>query len=249
MINPVTNRKIKRGGATHVRLTKLDKLPNPWIYFIKPNYGIRHKLLQINKLGKYSITKPRPANQIANIILTYIKKITQKKMHIITDGCANVGGNTISFLLKKFSVNAVEIDKPTCTILKNNISLYKFDIKYEVFCADYTTIYETLKQDIVFLDPPWGGVDYKKKKLLDLYLQTKSGKININMICYNLLAKKLTRLIVLKLPHNFNESGLSAQMNKLPFVVNQDIHQIYNKLNKKTFNLYMIYPHGIEHQT
>lgn len=92
-----------------------------------------------------------------------MKKIKRKKLYTITDGSANMGGNTISFLMNKFSVNVVEIDKPTCKILENNVSLYKFDIKYKVFYADYTIIYEKLKQDIVFLDPPWGGLQEKEK--------------------------------------------------------------------------------------
>lgn len=86
------------------------------------------------------------------------------------------------------------------------------------------------------------GVDYKKKKKLDLYLQTKSGKININMIGYRLFIKKLTKIIVMKLPHNFNESGLTKQMSKLPFVIVQDIHQIHSRLIIKAYDLYILYP-------
>ena len=33
-----------------------------------------------------------------------------------------------------------------------------------------------LKQDVVFIDPPWGGKNYKSKKNLDLFLS------NINII-------------------------------------------------------------------
>ena len=37
--------------------------------------------------------------------------------------------------------------------------------------ADYVSICRTLKQDVVFMDPPWGGPAYKDTAaLLDLYL-------------------------------------------------------------------------------
>jgi len=131
----------------------------------------------------------------------------------LTDGTANVGGNTISFYLSGIqTVNAVEIDKTTCDMLINNLQTYKLPT-VNVHCCDYLSIYKNLKQDIVFLDPPWGGPEYKKASILDLYL----GQTNIIDICAELMGEKKASLIVLKLPINYNLPALIAKMPSRSF--------------------------------
>ena len=140
--------------------------------------------------------------------------------------------NPISFLLHGLNVNSVEIDKPTCKMLRNNLNVYKFDKKkYKIFCKDYTQIYKKLKQDIVFIDPPWGGPAYKKKKALSLYLYQNGKKININDICYDLLKGKSVKLIALKLPSNFNYNKLYKKLEKLN--IDNTQYKIYYKKRYK----------------
>lgn len=155
---------------------------------------------------------------------------------IVTDGTANIGGNTISFYLNGiFQVNAVEMDDLTCQILKHNLEVYKLPTN-TVYCCDYLSIYKKLEQDVVFLDPPWGGPDYKKASLIDLYLggnsSEKSLTINIIDICAELMEEKKTTLIVLKLPLNYNLPGLIARMPNKNFLT----QKIYRK-KKHSYNV------------
>ncbi len=39
-----------------------------------------------------------------------------------------------------------------------------------VYNADYVKVGPSLWQDIVFMDPPWGGPEYKTAKSLDMFL-------------------------------------------------------------------------------
>ena len=61
------------------------------------------------------------------------------------------------------------------------------------------------QQTCFFLDPPWGGPDYKQYDKLQLSL----GKYNIPEICTKIYSKcSKLQLIVLKLPNNFDFDSL-----------------------------------------
>jgi predicted RNA methylase len=160
-------------------------------YFINVKNVNKSKLL-VSNVGKYSITHADDSIKISNIIKSYFgKNIT------ITDATANNGGNTISFALTFKNVNSVEIDKKEYEILINNINVYKIK-NIKTYNDDYLKIMDTLKQDVVFIDPPWGGKNYKKYKNLDLYL---GKKFLLNVI--NSLKDKC-KAIVCKVPFNYN---------------------------------------------
>jgi len=224
------NNKLKK-PVFKIKITKPEK------YFPKPKNNINFKLLEMSNTGIYSITKPLEAKKISNIIIQALQKLifedNKISNYIITDATSNVGGNTISFLLSNFKVNAIEIDNTTCSILKNNIQVYNINkSKYKIYCKDYTKIYKKLKQDIVFMDPPWGGPDYKYKSNIDLYL----SNISIIDICNSLFDNKLVKLIVLKLPKNYNYTRLFKKIKTKVFI----IHKIMNK-NKYYFDICLIY--------
>lgn len=54
-----------------------------------------------------------------------------------------------------------------------------------------------MKQDVVFIDPPW-GIKYFEKKKLSLFLSNKP----LVKVCRDLLGQ--TSLIVIKVPWNFD---------------------------------------------
>ena len=60
-----------------------------------------------------------------------------------------------------------------------------------------------LKQDLVFLDPPWGGTDYKKTISIDLFLDNINVVDIINNIYHN------TRHIAMKIPKNYNLNNVN----------------------------------------
>ena len=154
--------------------------------------------LKITTEGTYSLSGWKDANLTSKLIKKYMKTANLT----ITDGTANVGGNVISFANVFTKVNAVEINKTNFKVLQHNIkNVYGLD-NVRLHHDDYTKIFQKLQQDVVFLDAPWGGVDYKKHESLDL---TLSG-MKISHWCG--LLNKYCKLIVLKVPINFNKSEI-----------------------------------------
>jgi 16S rRNA G966 N2-methylase RsmD len=179
------------------------------IYF--PIYkDINLSELKISEVGKYSISKPKDAFIINNIIASYFPKGTKLT---ITDCCANNGGNTINFALKFYKVNSVEISKEEFDILSHNVKVYKLK-NVKLIHDDYLKQMLLLKQDVLFIDAPWGGPFYFKKKELDLFL----GNKNIIDIVKELHDKKLFKLCVLKVPKNYNFINL-FRLNNLKFEI------------------------------
>ena len=160
-------------------------------------YHNRLNKIQIDEEGLYSISSKNVSKFISNIIKKYIRNNIYDDI-IITDATAGVGGNTISFLQNYGNINAIEIDSDRFSYLKNNINIYDILKKVKLYNSDYTLIYDKLEQEIVFIDPPWGGKNYKDNNNIDL----KLSNIDLSLICNNL--KNNTKLIVLKVPQNFN---------------------------------------------
>ena len=144
--------------------------------------------IPFNYLNIY--TTPTQAQQINNIILKYV---TPKC--IITDATAGIGGNALYFCNQFKNVNAVEIDNNLEKVLKYNLTKYS---NKHVYFVSYNVIKFMLKQDIIFIDPPWGGSEYKSKKKINLYLD------NINVLDIVEQMYNYTTIVCLKVPNNFN---------------------------------------------
>nr|WBF70685.1 hypothetical protein [Megavirus caiporensis] len=121
---------------------------------------------------------------------------------IITEMTAGVGGNVLNFAKYFKFVNAIEINKIRYDYLKSNVELYEYGNVnfYNDNSADLLIRQDNIIQDIIFFDPPWGGRDYKLHKTLRLDFD----KISIESICDELLKKSKAKIIVMKLPSNYD---------------------------------------------
>lgn len=154
--------------------------------------------LKLSKESIYSISSPKIMVKIIDIIEKNlnipIKDIT------VTDATANVGSSAISFALKAKFTNAVEINENSYKMLVNNINVYNLDCsKIKTYLNDYLQIMHTLQQDVIYIDPPWGGIDYYNNKKLNLYLSNVSIAEITNSLINN------ANLIIFKAPLNFNK--------------------------------------------
>lgn len=209
---------IKYGNKYNLLSNYNKKKYFKFIYFANIN-NINLNYIKIHENSYYSITNYYDANYISNLIYKYYKK----KDIIITDATAHIGGNTISFGLFNYKlIHSIEIDNKCSKLLLNNINCYKLK-NIKVYNTDYLNIYLNLYQDVVFIDPPWGGPDYKKEKQIDLFL----SNLNIIDIIDNLFTETLTSSILLKVPFNYNKTSLN---NK--FKNKKNIKIDYYKINK-----------------
>lgn len=170
------------------------------IKFLFPQID-NYEQFKIDNDSIHYITPFKLAEQMSNIIMSYMieQKINVKEC-IITDCFAGVGGNTLSFCKYFKNVNAIEIDKLRFEYLVNNIEVFK-QSNVLTFNSDFLTIYHKLTHDIVFIDPPWGGSDYKIKNNIKITVSEHTLEDICNMLMES--ANK-PRFIFIKLPKNYD---------------------------------------------
>lgn len=163
------------------------------------------KDIQLTEEGVYSYTKREDGDRT----IQFLKRFMNPSKLSILDGTGNIGGDTILFGLHFDTVHSIEIDPENFKALTHNVGLYKLT-NVHLHEGDTTMIYAEYPSDVLYLDPPWGGPDYKEKKNLDLWL----GSHRVDLFLRDsILAKDALwnpKWIVLKLPFNYNWSRLDA---------------------------------------
>lgn len=188
------------------RFTKVfnfDKYPTYKYPLVELNTfkPINYNKIKFTEEGTYSISSPAEASEISLLIKKYCSGKT------ITDGTANMGGNVLSFSYLFNDVNAIELNEENFNVMKNNLKQYKRkNINYCL--GDSLEIIPTLKQDIIFFDPPWGGKNYKKHKQLNITLGGKTLQELIEIF------SKYCSCIVFKLPRNTNLHKIKHKYSK-----------------------------------
>lgn len=197
-------------------------------YFPKSNKINKYK---ITNIGIYSICKPHCANKISKIIKSYFNN--PKSNILITDATGGIGGNTINFAKHFKHVFAIEYDNTHFDILRHNILIS--EIKNVTLINDNCeNICPKLKQDVIYIDPPWGGPNYKDKKSVKLKICDKY----IEDFCNDL--QNNAKYIVINVPYNFD---FERFLKKSKFD-NIDIYNI-----KKTQYIIIVWnnpPHSIK---
>lgn len=160
--------------------------------------------IKYDQIGLYSLTKYTDALNIYNILFDKFGY----DIHII-DGTGGLGGNSFLFNFKKLDI--IEIDKNRYELLKYNINTI-FNIKCNVFNDDVINFIDT-DFDLLFLDPPWGGLKYYEEGYLSLSL----SNMKLIDIIYKVRNKK--KNICLKLPFNYNYDEF-AHMNYEKYKIN-----------------------------
>jgi 16S rRNA G966 N2-methylase RsmD len=209
---------------------------DPWESAINDNkFIIKNKIMRIFPILKNTvnynnlliddesfsfITIREIAHLTSKIICNHLSKhnINPQKVSI-ADYCAGVGGNVISFSKFFNHVYAIEINKTRSEYLLNNIGIYncknvsvinKSSIDYNQICTDNNHCIYNDNPVVIFIDPPWGGIDYKNTEILKIKLDNMLIEELVMDIFdkFTLLIDKYNdyenRFIVLKLPKNFD---------------------------------------------
>ncbi len=180
--------------------------------------GVDIKKVTLTYESVYSVSSYEEAEETSLLILKYFPNVKT-----ILDATSNVGGNTINFAKYFEKVFSIEIDEETYEALKKNIDLY-FRKNVISIKGDYTLLKDNYSTDLVFFDPPWGGIYYKINDKIDMYLS------NINIV--NILPNNF----ILKAPMNYNiesllnkfKNLLICKMKNYLIIINQDYIEFYN---------------------
>jgi 16S rRNA G966 N2-methylase RsmD len=161
----------------------------------KNSHEITYDKLKSDIEGLYSLSHKDDADLLSKIIKERYGELK------VLDGTAGVGGNTISFAIHFNSVTAVEKNIERFEYLKENINSLKLNVK--LINGNVLDYIKTEVFDVIFLDPPWGGPNYKFEKTLSLTLDNKS------LIDVVKELKENNKIIVMKLPFNYNMNDFS----------------------------------------
>ena len=188
------------------------------------------------------ITIREIADMTSKIICYHLLQYNLNPQKIkIVDYTSGVGGNVLSFSKYFKYVYAVEICKKRAEYLENNVDIYGFkNIQVINKCAIEFSLNDLIKTNpsVVFMDPPWGGSNYKSNENLLL----KLGSMNIEELIID-ITKKFSNLydelVILNPKEKTNNYNNKFIVLKLP--KNYDIEYLYKYLkNNNNINNYNI---------
>ncbi|XP_025202227.1 trimethylguanosine synthase-like [Melanaphis sacchari] len=126
------------------------------------------------------------------------------KNKIVLDPFCGAGGNIIQLAMtcKKDLVIAVDIDPIKIELARHNAEVYGVADKIEFIVGDLFEIYPTLKADVVFMSPPWGGPEYSKNKCYSIESMC-SDKLGGGFSIFDIV-KTIAPNIAFHMPKNTN---------------------------------------------
>ena len=114
----------------------------------------------------YSVTPEAIARDQAE----YCYEMLNSRNITILDGYCGIGGNSIQFAKIFHKVIAIDIDPIKIEAAKSNAKIYGVEDKIEFIIGDFFQVAPSIKADVVFLSPPWGGPNYKNVENFSAYI-------------------------------------------------------------------------------
>ncbi|XVF23240.1 hypothetical protein REPUB_Repub13aG0019600 [Reevesia pubescens] len=192
------NNSTQNSRASFIKRKKRVKKQNGKEEIIKKYWFQRYNLfskydegIQMDEEGWYSVTPQQIAIRHA--------EICGGDDGVVIDCFSGVGGNAIQFATLCPFVVAIDIDPQKVNMALNNAKVYGVEDYIDFIVGDFFQLAPSLKGDVVFLSPPWGGPSYRRIEnfTMDL-LKPKDG--------YSIFqaAQKITPKIIMFLPRNVN---------------------------------------------
>ena len=166
--------------------------------------------LKLDYEGMFSLSEKKDADYLSQILF---KKYGNIK---ILDATAGSGGNSISF--GTFFSNVISIEKNTDRYEMLVENLKKYNVKNKIINGNFL---EYLNDDyqLIFLDLPWGGPNYKYMDSISLYVDDIMLKKLVEEL------NNINKIIVLKLPFNYdmnefiNFNYMKYKINKYQIII------------------------------
>lgn len=178
-------------------ITKLDQDPDIAKYWAQ-RYRLFSRFdegIKMDKEGWFSVTPERIAEHIAE----------RCRCDLLVDAFCGVGGNAIQFAFSCERVIAIDIDPVKIALARHNATVYGVEDRIEFIVGDYMQLIPSLKADVVFLSPPWGGPNYASAEVFDL-----KTMITLDGVRVFEETKTITENIAYFMPRNVNVEQLSS---------------------------------------
>ncbi|KAI8990764.1 RNA cap guanine-N2 methyltransferase-domain-containing protein [Mycotypha africana] len=160
-----------------------------YTYFSKFDEGIL-----MDKEGWFSVTPELIASHIAQ----------RCQSDVVVDAFCGCGGNSIQFAFTCERVIAIDIDPVKLHCARENAKIYGVADRIEFILGNFFELAPSLKADVVFLSPPWGGPAYMSEDVYDLKTMIPGDGLNVYQI-----ASKITPNIAYFVPRNTNPEQLA----------------------------------------
>jgi len=163
--------------------------------------------IQLDAESWYSVTPQSIAEHIAERV----------RCSVIVDSCAGVGGNAIQFAQTCHGVIAIENNPARIAMAKHNASVYNVANRIEFILGNCLSVLDAMRPgdaDVVFLSPPWGGMDYNRAPdgfdvETQITLRSDSGN-NVSGLDLVRACQRITPNVVLYVPRSVNRVKLGA---------------------------------------
>ena len=142
----------------------------------------------------YSSSKSNGSKRIIDVIYKHMKTYNL----VITDGTANIGTDSINLSLYFNKINSIELSIINYYALKNNVNVFNLNDKINIYNGDTNILIKNIKQDVIYIDAPWGGPEYKQEEKMKLYL----GETEI--LDFYEKNKENAKLFIFKVPFNYD---------------------------------------------
>ncbi|KAI9084550.1 hypothetical protein K1719_033538 [Acacia pycnantha] len=154
------------------------------------NPSKRRRGIQMDEEGWFSVTPEE-------IAIKHAERCTEHQ--VVIDAFCGVGGNAIQFARKGCHVIAIDIDPAKVAMAMNNAKVYGVEEHIDFRVGDFFKLAPSLKGDVVFLSPPWGGPSYKDIQIFTLELLKPTDGYTLFKV-----AQAITSNIIMFLPRNID---------------------------------------------
>ena len=131
---------------------------------------------------------------------------------VVYDLNAHIGGFSLRWACKnkESKIYSIELDETVSDVLKSNVAELKLD-NVNVITGDSAKVVWDIPDtpDIIYMDPPWGGKDYKNEATIDLFY----GEVNAVELIQQMLEKWKNVKVYFKVPLNYNFESLNNVIN------------------------------------
>ncbi|XP_020521124.1 uncharacterized protein LOC18431442 isoform X2 [Amborella trichopoda] len=145
----------------------------------------------------------------------------------IIDCFTGVGGNAIQFARKGNHVIGIDIDPQKINYAQHNARVYGVADHIDFVKGNFFHLAPTLKADVVFMSPPWGGPDYAKVQKYDInMLRPYGGTFLFDT------ARVVASTVVMFLPRNvdLNQVAELSLLASPPWMVEVEKNYVKGKL-------------------
>ena len=132
------------------------------------------------------------------------------------DAFGGAGGNTIQFALAGLQVISIDISQNKSFIIRQNATVYGVQNSIDILCGDFTAVSPSIRADVVFLSPPWGGPEYSQNDIFDVEDMGGNPHLGLGRLLHIACDYMKASSVVVWLPRNTDRDQVTNVIQASP---------------------------------